>query len=120
MNLLSHLVDLVVSLPDPDKLALHPVLELIIHEQELRVVQVVTLLKISIHKCLLVLLTHRVIIVFLQEDLTFSLELLEVVEKRGVHLLNTINDNRNVDIVRTRPLLNQQINIVSYPLQSTF
>ncbi len=109
---------LVILLSHPHELSFHAVVELLLLEQKSAVVKRTGFVEICLHHVIFIFLTHRVLIVVFKKDLTLSFEFLEVVKKRFVDLLNTIDDDRNKDVVRVGTLLDQEINIIRDPLES--
>ena len=80
MDLFSNAVHVIVFLPGANKFPLESIFELLLLEKKFTVVEVV-LAHICIDHSVLIFFAHGILVVFLDEDLAFPFELLEVGEK---------------------------------------
>ena len=68
----------IVLLADVDEFAIYPLSKLFLLEQELTVIQGLIVLHFRVVQLMLILLTQSQLLIFLQIDLAFTLELFEV------------------------------------------
>lgn len=109
--------NLVVFLTDVHELTVDALSELVLTEQELRVVQRLVLLNLAVVQLVLVLLAQSQFLVLLQKDLALPLKLLKILVKRFVHLPHSVYYHHHEHVVRAHSRPNQLVEIVRYSHQ---
>lgn len=102
----SDAVHVVVFLPGAHEFPLESIFELLLLEQKFAVVEVV-LTHIWIDHPVLIFLPHGILVIFLNKDLAFPFELLEMGEKWGVDFLDAVDDDCNEDVIGAGALFDQ-------------
>lgn len=113
VDLFLNAYDVVIFVANIDKFALKSVRVFLGCEEELTVVEGLTLVNLDVDLLIVIFLAHGELIVLVNKNLTFPFELFEIVKERVINFLYSIDDDTDEDIVWTQAFFDELINVIS-------
>lgn len=111
-------LNLIIFIPYPFELPLHPLLEIEGLKQKLAIIQLLLLLDLLVILIILIFLLQGQLLILINKGIALPLELLEVLIQRSIHILHTIDHHHHEHIVRGYTRTNELIYILGNTRQT--